>query len=387
MLEYLLAADGRPVSAEELLDARVGRGGKPVHDDGQDDDRAAPGQARRAAGDRDDPRGRVPDLMATISPPLTPARWLRLPRRTARLRLTLLYSGMFLVLGTIVVVLIALLFVGSTSVVATAVRAAPGPGGGQLVLPVGIAQSQHSNDVAKLLAASWVVLALTAARLHGARLVRRRAGAASAAGDHRRRRGRSRPATSTSGSRSPGRSDEFKQLGDTLDDLLAQARVVVRVATAVRRQRVARATDSADRRSGRCCRSRSPTRTPASSRCARRARSCSPPGPSRSGCSSRCSRSRAASAGSTGATRSTSRRSPADAVEAAALGTRAAGDRAPLGAVAGGYRWERCTGRAAGREPRRERDRAQRPGRRLRRGPHRDRGATARCWRSATAGR
>ena len=31
---------------------------------------------------------------------LAPRSWLRLPRRTARLRLTLLYAGMFLVLGT-----------------------------------------------------------------------------------------------------------------------------------------------------------------------------------------------------------------------------------------------------------------------------------------------
>ena len=30
-----------------------------------------------------------------------PARWLGLPRRTARLRLTLLYSGMFLLLGVV----------------------------------------------------------------------------------------------------------------------------------------------------------------------------------------------------------------------------------------------------------------------------------------------
>jgi signal transduction histidine kinase len=159
--------------------------------------------------------------MATVSPSLTPARWLRLPPRTARLRLTLLYSGMFLVLGTIVVVLIALLFVGSSSVVATAVRAAPGPGGGQLVFPIGIAQNQHSNDVAKLLAASWVVLALTALGsavlgwfiagrvLRPLREITTTARTISAGNLHQRLA-------------LTGPQDEFKQLGDTLDDLLAR---------------------------------------------------------------------------------------------------------------------------------------------------------------------
>ena len=31
---------------------------------------------------------------------LAPSAWLRLPRRTARLRLTMLYAGLFLLLGT-----------------------------------------------------------------------------------------------------------------------------------------------------------------------------------------------------------------------------------------------------------------------------------------------
>ncbi|HWE33289.1 MAG TPA: ATP-binding protein [Solirubrobacteraceae bacterium] len=159
--------------------------------------------------------------MATVSPPLTPARWLRLPRRTARLRLTLLYSGMFLVLGTIVVVLIALLFVGSSTVVATAVRAAPGPGGGRLVFPVGIAQNQHSTDVARLLEASWVVLLLTAVGsavlgwfiagrvLRPLREITGTARTISAGNLHQRLA-------------LAGPQDEFKQLGDTLDDLLAR---------------------------------------------------------------------------------------------------------------------------------------------------------------------
>ena len=66
--------------------------------------------------------------------PTTDARWLRLPPRTARLRLTLLYSGVFLALGTAIVVVIYLVgshgeVVGSSSG-RRAARAASGPARG-----------------------------------------------------------------------------------------------------------------------------------------------------------------------------------------------------------------------------------------------------------------
>jgi signal transduction histidine kinase len=162
--------------------------------------------------------------MATISAPLAPSRWLRLPRRTARLRLTLLYSGMFLVLGTVVVVLIYLLFVGTSSVglgVSGAVRAVPQPNGtvAHVVFPVVVAQ--HNTDAARLLEASWVVLAVTAVGsavlgwfiagrvLRPLREITSTARTISAGNLHQRLA-------------LTGPQDEFKQLGDTLDDLLAR---------------------------------------------------------------------------------------------------------------------------------------------------------------------
>src|SRR5207248_5288681 len=56
-----------------------------------------------ATRDRDRPPGRLPDLtMLRLSlARLTPRRMLHLPSRTVRLRLTLLYSGLFLVSGAV----------------------------------------------------------------------------------------------------------------------------------------------------------------------------------------------------------------------------------------------------------------------------------------------
>src|SRR5690242_14863938 len=99
--------------------------------------------------------------MTTASAPLAPTRWLRLPRRTARLRLTLLYSGMFLVLGTVLIICIYVFVVGTSGVQAIgAVPAAPAIA--QKLIDPSIAQGQHDADVGRLLAASWVVLALSA---------------------------------------------------------------------------------------------------------------------------------------------------------------------------------------------------------------------------------
>ena len=65
VLEHLLGADGRIVSAEELLDARLGRERRPVHDDRQGHDRASAREARRATADRDGASRRLPDLSRT----------------------------------------------------------------------------------------------------------------------------------------------------------------------------------------------------------------------------------------------------------------------------------------------------------------------------------
>src|ERR1700749_3044757 len=87
----------------------MGRGDQPVHQHGQDDYEPPADQARRAAGDPHRARGRLPDVMARLLRALSPRSWLRAPRRTARLRLTLLYTGMFLGLGTALVVGVFLL--------------------------------------------------------------------------------------------------------------------------------------------------------------------------------------------------------------------------------------------------------------------------------------
>jgi signal transduction histidine kinase len=142
-------------------------------------------------------------------------------RRSARLRLTLLYSGMFLALGTAIVVVIFLVgshgtVIGSSSVA----RAVPSPtGGGPAVQDV--VSQQHSADVDRLLAASWVTLVVTAVVsavlgwfLAGRVLRPLREMTASAqtisAGNLHQRLALAGP------------DDEFKQLGDTFDDLLGR---------------------------------------------------------------------------------------------------------------------------------------------------------------------
>lgn len=156
-------------------------------------------------------------------------------RRSARLRLTLLYSGMFLVLGTAV---IAVIYVfassrGTVTVRAMAVPSPPkpvaaagAPGASvirQLVSPGvhAVELAQRSADVSNLFAASWVVLAITAV-LSGllgwfasGRVLR----------PLREMTATARTISAGSlGERLAvaGPNDEFKQLGDTLDDLLAR---------------------------------------------------------------------------------------------------------------------------------------------------------------------
>ena len=162
---------------------------------------------------------------------------LRLPGRTARLRLTLLYAGMFLVLGTVVIVITYLLAAGGSTVRVSS--AVPAPDfvvpHANTVLPSGVPPfprraisvtpadvvHQHSADLARLLAVSWFVLAATAVAsgllgwfVSGRMLRPLREMTATAR-------------TISAGNLSErlalaGPEDEFKQLGDTLDDLLAR---------------------------------------------------------------------------------------------------------------------------------------------------------------------
>ncbi len=178
--------------------------------------------------------------MATESEPratvpvrrLVPTAWLRLPPRTARLRLTLLYGGLTMLLGTLLLVLTFLL-VNSSSTVGVASSATAHPVPTRLVKPAGlvaihvvpashsVAVRQHNADLGRLLAVSWLGLALTtlgsaligwfaAGRvLRPLRAITETARTISAGNLHQRL------ALS-------GPDDEFKRLGETLDDLLAR---------------------------------------------------------------------------------------------------------------------------------------------------------------------
>jgi len=157
--------------------------------------------------------------MSAFALRLVPRRWRELSEHSARLRLTLLYSGMFLLLGTLLIAIILVLVwhgdvIGSSSV---SVAVPTGSGGG---VQDAVTQ-QHSADIARLLAVSWLTLAFTAAAsaplgwfaagrmLRPLREMTASARSISAGNLHDRLA-------------LTGREDEFKQLGDTFDDLLAR---------------------------------------------------------------------------------------------------------------------------------------------------------------------
>jgi signal transduction histidine kinase len=148
--------------------------------------------------------------------------------RPARVRLSLVYSGVFLALG-IAVVLVILLVTKSGSTVAVAT-----PNGGAVPNlritpdqigsppPVGsFLVQQHNRDIARLLVVCLIVLALTALAafpigwfasgrmLRPIRLITARARTISAGNLHER--------LALTGTR-----DEFTELGETLDDLLGR---------------------------------------------------------------------------------------------------------------------------------------------------------------------
>ena len=161
-----------------------------------------------------------------------PSAWWQLPPRTARLRLTLLYGGLTMLLGTVLLA-VTFLFVNYTSTVGVAFSATAHP------VPIGLAKStervaihlvpgphsvavrQRNADLGRLLAVSWLGLALTtlgsafigwfaAGRvLRPVRAITATARTISAGNLHERLA-------------LTGPDDEFKRLGATLDDLLAR---------------------------------------------------------------------------------------------------------------------------------------------------------------------
>jgi signal transduction histidine kinase len=131
--------------------------------------------------------------------------------------LTLLYAGLFFVLGTC---MLALVYVGSHSS-AVSIASPARPGAFFLPGPGDIAGAQQDSDKAALLASSWLALGLTtiasgvfgwfaAGRvLRPVRTITDAARTISAGNLHQRLA-------------LAGPDDEFKRLGDTLDELLAR---------------------------------------------------------------------------------------------------------------------------------------------------------------------
>ncbi|MFZ1993084.1 MAG: HAMP domain-containing sensor histidine kinase [Solirubrobacteraceae bacterium] len=170
---------------------------------------------------------------------LSPRSWLRATRRTARLRLTLLYTGMFLGLGTALVIGVFLLSTGGQFVVharaelttvtptSTSIRpvAPNGPGPAPrlpAVVPAGsVVESQPSKDLAGLLATTWILLVVTA-------MVSALLGWFAAGRVLRPLREMTDTARTISAGNLgrrlalTGPDDEFKRLGDTLDELLGR---------------------------------------------------------------------------------------------------------------------------------------------------------------------
>jgi signal transduction histidine kinase len=169
---------------------------------------------------------------------LSPRSWLRRPRRTARLRLTLLYTGMFLGLGTALVVGVFLLSsngqvfraraeVVSATPTLTTIRPVPpdlsGPASHQALNGnvQGFVSAQPSTDLAGLLATTWGLLVITA-------MVSALLGWFAAGRVLRPLREMTDTARTISAGNLgrrlalTGPDDEFKRLGDTLDELLAR---------------------------------------------------------------------------------------------------------------------------------------------------------------------
>ena len=156
--------------------------------------------------------------MAVLSIRRTP-RLPALSGRRAQLRLTLMYSGMFLLLGTAVIVVIVVLVrnggaIGNSTSVATPSQPGRAPA-------IHAAVQQQSADNARLLAVAWLALALTAlasaflgwfAAGRVLRPLRKMTATARtiSAGNLHERLGLT------------GSDDEFKVLGDTFDELLAR---------------------------------------------------------------------------------------------------------------------------------------------------------------------
>lgn len=165
--------------------------------------------------------------MAFRKRPGSPSARPRRRMRTARMRLTLLYSGLFLLLGTTTIAIIVVLTGQSPLIVhisggpAVSAHAVPRGTPFRVTELVNGVAAQRTADFARLFTVSWAVLAVTtvgsavlgwfaAGRvLRPLRSITDTARTISAGNLHERLA-------------LTGPQDEFKALGDTLDDLLAR---------------------------------------------------------------------------------------------------------------------------------------------------------------------
>ena len=382
-----MAARGRAVVRRGTARARLGRDGRSVQHGGQGHGQPAAAQARRAAGDRDRRPGRLPHMRPAGSRAAAASgsgyRAVRraVPRRRGdaarhyvrtgqpRHRTASSYPAPTAGGGRAGPVAAG----RGPAAALPADRPAAGPGA-DAGSPAARAKAAE-NDA--LLLYSGIALGIMAVVSIGARLVRGRPRAAPAAADHRGCAAdlRHEPARAARGR---GPDDDLRELADTFDDLLRPPGRVVRRAAPVRRQRLARAAhparplaDHARSRAPRPRRGRRVAARHLRAGARRRARN-------RNGCSRRCSRSRADSAASTAARRSTWPPSPGTCWRRAARRSRQAG-----------WRWRsrsspRCSAgdrrphRTRRGQPHRQRPQAQRGRRsRLGHGPDRIRSGSA----------
>ena len=118
VLECLLAGRGQTGFGRGAAGTSLGLHDGPVHDDGQNNRQSVAGQARRTVDHRYRPRQRLPHrrtMMPISRLELRRPAWLHVPRRTARIRLTALYGGLFLISGAALVAATYLLFERATA--------------------------------------------------------------------------------------------------------------------------------------------------------------------------------------------------------------------------------------------------------------------------------
>ena len=160
-------------------------------------------------------------------PLFTPLSWLRLPRRTARLRLTSFYGGLFFLSGVTLLAVTYLLVVRAFGRVSTA-GLQQVPTNAHLVRPEWVrslqnaaAKQQNAADLKQLLIQSGIALAIVAVLavmlgwLVAGRVLRPISAITATA-----RRISASNLHERLGLQGP--DDEFKDLGDTLDDLFAR---------------------------------------------------------------------------------------------------------------------------------------------------------------------